>query len=95
MTPSDLKALSVLGEQNSLVRPGYFGTLLWPETKRPTWAFARPAGRVLNRLKAEGFAEWLATGPARRERWGWQITQAGRCALADQSRVQDPLKVKP
>lgn len=76
MTVFERRALKLLVEQSCtrLVLPGYFGACLWPDTQRPTWAFARPAGNVLNRLRAQWFAEWLA--PAKDE-WGWRATASG------------------
>lgn len=80
MTDFELRALKLLVEQTKdrrLVRPGWFGSCLWPKTRRPTWAFARPAGNVLNRLRAKGLAEWLAPS---REEFGWRATDMGRVA---------------
>ena len=81
MTDFELRALKLLVEQtkNRLVGPGYIGSCLWPETRRPTWAFARPAGNVLNRLRAKGLAEWLAPS---REEFGWRATDIGRMEAA-------------
>ena len=82
MTDFERRALVLLVEQtkNRLVGPGYFGSCLWPETRRPTWAFARPAGNVLNRLRVMGLAEWLTTGSRakKNEDWGWRATDKGR-----------------
>ena len=81
MTEADRKALSALATFDSLVRPGFFGLTLWPHNHRMPQSLARSSGRVLNRLKARGLAEWLVTGPDRAYQWGWRITPEGRRAL--------------
>lgn len=82
-----LRALRVLvehGKGGTLLRPGYFGTLLWPETNRPTWAFARPAGKVLNKLKGHGLAEHVypRTLDNDGDDWGWRATPKGKTRAA-------------
>ena len=78
LTVFEERALALLVEQTRLVGPGWFGSELWPDTRRTTSAFARPAGRVLNRLRKLGLAEYTAEGPDRRSQWGWRATPAGR-----------------
>ena len=82
----DLRALRLLATFNRLIRPGWFGSCLWVETSRPTWAFARPAGKVLNRLKVAGLAEWRSES---KKFFGWQITSRGRVFLASKYEDQE------
>ena len=77
LTEADERALRVLVTCMTLVRPQHFGELLWPSQRRAgncSAPFARPAGRVLNRLKAAGLAEYLV----HKDEWGWTATAAGR-----------------
>jgi hypothetical protein len=87
-TESDARALRLLVKltaNGSLVRPGYFGTEFWAESKsakhRRPQHFARAAGRLLNRLKKAGMAEWTASGQGQIEDWGWRATAEGKCAV--------------
>jgi hypothetical protein len=76
-------------ESARLVRPGYMGTLLWENPcRRQTQHFARPAGRVLNSLKALGYVEHAHVG----DDFGWRITWRGRQALA---RAAVPAREEP
>ena len=77
MTEFERRALKLLVSltEHQLVRPGFFGSCLWPDTRRPTWAFTRPAGNVLNRLRARGLAEWLVPS---RDEFGWRATDEGK-----------------
>jgi hypothetical protein len=85
VTENDLRALRLLVTQTRLIGPQHFGTLLWPNTRvggsNCSAPLARSAGKVLNRLKARGYAEWTSerdptTGRA--TEWGWHATRAGR-----------------
>ena len=73
----DLRALQLLASCTDLVKPGVFGSMLWPQTRRPPQAFARPAGKVLRRLETAGCAEWRSEREPRRN-WGWRVTFDGR-----------------
>jgi hypothetical protein len=85
LTDFERRALVLLvAEAHWLVRPGYFGELLWPKRARGSSScpYARPAGKLLNRLKARGLAEWVVEerasfreGP---KNWGWRATEAGK-----------------
>jgi hypothetical protein len=81
MTDTDRRALALLCSCASLVGPQQFGELLWPEGRYRGSAcsapYARPAGRVLNRLRDQGLAEWVSE----RENWGWRATASGRKAI--------------
>jgi len=82
LTAADERALLLLVEQKGLVGPGYFGGLLWDDPSlvsgyhgsNCSCPYARPAGKVLNRLKARGLAEWVHE----RGSWGWRATERGR-----------------
>jgi hypothetical protein len=78
LTAADERALAILAEQTALVGPGYFGDLLWGERgyhgSNCSCPYARPAGKVLNRLKAAGLAEWVHE----KDSWGWRATAQGR-----------------
>lgn len=96
MTDFERKALAVLVACNGLVRPGHFGSLLWPGDKRSggrhngSAPLARPAGKVLNRLKSLGFAEYIyeenreltvrKDGGMEWSDWGWRVTTKGKKA---------------
>lgn len=79
LTESDLRALQILIAQPDLVRPGYFGSLLWPNSEKRggncSAPLARSAGKVLNRLRAADCAEWVHL---RRDHFGWRVTLVGR-----------------
>jgi hypothetical protein len=76
LTAADRRALTVLVTINRLVGPQAFGERLWPGRCRGSSSapYARPAGKVLNRLRDQGFAEWVS--PSKNE-WGWRATDAG------------------
>lgn len=81
MTAADRRALELLCSKQYLVRPGSFGAELWGIGKgggNCSCPFARQAGKVLNRLRWLGYAEW--TRPSA-DFWGWIATPAGRLAL--------------
>lgn len=78
LTQSDVRALRLLCTMKALVRPGHFGDLLWPGRYRGSSCscpFARPAGKVLNRLRAAGCAVYVVRS---RRDFGWEATSAGR-----------------
>jgi hypothetical protein len=75
-----LRELAKLDGQPS--GPGSLGATLWGEQNegsRKPQAFARGAGKVLNRLRRRGQVDWVR----RAESWGWIITAVGREALAE------------
>lgn len=80
MTEADVLALKLLVAQKGvLIRPGCFGDYLWGAASKRrngncSCPFARQAGKVLNRLKARGFAECVREG----KQWGWRATESGR-----------------
>ena len=77
MTPADKKALAVLVTLDVLVGPQFFGEMLWKNRYRGSACsapYARPAGKVLNRLRDQGFAEWVRE----QDNWGWRATPEGR-----------------
>lgn len=94
MTAFERKALAVLIACPGLVRPGHFGSLLWPSNKpdggkhNGSAPLSRSAGKVLNRLKAMGFAEYIyendrelivrKDGGMDWSDWGWRVTAKGR-----------------
>jgi hypothetical protein len=81
LTTADVRALRLLAAFKSLVRPGHFGDSLWPGRYRGSACscpFARPAGKVLNRLKTAGVAHYVYR--SRRE-YGWEITRQGRALI--------------
>jgi hypothetical protein len=78
VTDTDRRALTILVTMNRLVRPQYFGELFWRRRYRGSNCsapYARPAGRVLNRLRNQGFAEWVSLS---KDDWGWRATSEGR-----------------
>lgn len=78
MTATDRRALAILVSMTGLVRPQFFGELLWKRQYRGSNCsapYARPAGRVLNRLRDQGFAEWVQLSPGS---WGWRATIEGQ-----------------
>jgi hypothetical protein len=80
LTDADVRALCLLVEQKALVGPGYFGDLLWGRERHMSncsCPYARPAGKVLGRLKAAGLAEYISEERPMK-RWGWRATHAGR-----------------
>ena len=79
MTDIERRMLEELRDRDGApIGPGYLGTQLWDNAnQRKPQAFARPAGRVLNRLKRQGYAAWIQTETG----WGWIITSAGERAL--------------
>ena len=82
MTAADKRALAVLVTIPWLVRPGNFGERLWGDPRlnngyrgsNCSAPYARVAGKVLNRLRAQGFAEWVRPRP---DEWGWRATPEG------------------
>jgi len=81
LTEADVRALRLLATFKSLVRPGHFGDMLWPGRYRGSSCscpFARPAGRVLNRLKRAKLADRVYRS---RSDHGWEITSAGRALI--------------
>ena len=64
MTDTDRRALALLVTIDFLVGPQAFGERLWPDHRYRgsscSAPFARPAGKVLNRLRDQGFAEWVS-----------------------------------
>jgi hypothetical protein len=87
MTAIEDRALRILVAESTpprsiLVRPQHFGELLWPDTKHHSSncsaPLARPAGKVLQRLKGYGFAEQTRNGDS----WGWRATGVGRAYVA-------------
>lgn len=94
MTDFESKALATLAACSSLVRPGHFGSLLWPGNKKSggqhngSAPLARPAGKVLNRLKTLGLAEYIyehdreltvhKDGSMHWSDWGWRATLKGQ-----------------
>jgi hypothetical protein len=82
LTESDVRALKLLVTFTGLVRPGSFGDEMWGTrtSRRKPQAFARSAGRVLNRLCAAGLARWRneSTGS---NVFGYEATPEG-CAEA-------------
>lgn len=83
MTDTDRRALALLVGLTYLVGPQAFGELLWPGRRRRSSncsaPLARPAGKALNRLKAQGLAEWVHE----RDNWGWRVTERGRATKID------------
>lgn len=65
LTDTDRCMLALLSD--APLRPGYLGSVLWPSKRRTPSAFARPAGKVLARLKRFGLATWVVRG----EVHGW------------------------
>lgn len=86
LTPADVRALRLLVAYASLVRPGHFGELLWPNKRRHSSncsaPLARPAGKVLKRLERAGYAQYLARssgeGFGEWKEWGWAATWSGQ-----------------
>jgi hypothetical protein len=76
MTAFDRKALAALVVVNGLIGPQAFGERLWSHRPRGSSSapFARIAGKVLNRLRDQGFAEWVSEHKS----WGWRATPEGR-----------------
>ena len=87
LTEKDVRALRVLLGQRALVGPGYFGQLLWGEGGYRGTAcsapYARQAGKVLNRLKSVGLAEWKHEGSS----WGWEATHIARALVGKDRRL--------
>jgi hypothetical protein len=78
MTESDCRALNVLVQRQSLVCAQEFGLLLWPISGGSNAAAAR-AGRVLNRLRVEGFAELVSENGSH----GWRSTLSGSTKVGE------------
>jgi len=88
MTAADRRALGLLVSLPGLVRPGYFGECLWGKADQGlrngyhgsncSAPYARQAGKVLNRLRASGYVEWIVEGEGKGRCWGWRATPAGR-----------------
>lgn len=82
MTESDWRALEHLCSYKGLIGPGAFGDAMWGRRGRGgsncSCPYARQAGKVLNRLRACGFAEWEHVDGS----WGWSATSSGRAAAA-------------
>ena len=76
LTAAQKRMLELL--TNEPQRPGHLGTMMWPEKSRTPSAYARPAGRVLNALKALGLAQWVATSA---DVWGWIRTHKANLCL--------------
>lgn len=79
MTEVERKMLQLLDPERP-TKPGYLGATLWADTSkvaRVPQAYARPAGKVLNRLQKRGWAEWVRQP----DDWGWIITRAGQLRL--------------
>jgi hypothetical protein len=77
LTEGDVKALRLLVSfQGRLIGPGAFGDTLWGRRDRGgsncSCPYARPAGKVLNRLKRAALAEWVHEG----NNWGWRALPA-------------------
>lgn len=91
LTDFEFFALRVLSERTGLVRPQFFGSFLWPGRHNGSAPLARAAGKVLNRLKSFGLAEYICEDnrelSVRKDRglqwsdWGWRITTYGRKRL--------------
>ena len=62
------------GTPGLLYRPGDVGCQLWGKKYRQPQHYARPAGKLLNRLKALGMVEWTEHWKS----WGWCLTHKGR-----------------
>lgn len=82
LTAADLRALRLLVSCKALMRPGFFGELLWPDSGHKSGncscPLARQAGKVLNRLRAAGCAEYIVD----KDDWGWQATRTGRVLMS-------------
>jgi hypothetical protein len=83
LTVIQRRALEFLDGRDCLVGPGTVGGHLWENPyKRPPQAFARPAGKILNALRAKGLADWITEERSSGwKSWGWKITEAGRVML--------------
>ena len=85
VTDNDKRALAMLVTIPELVGPGNFGECFWG---KPTLSngyrgsncsapYARSAGKVFNRLRDQGLAEWVRTDNS----WGWRATPKGYKAV--------------
>ena len=82
LTDAQQKMLGILAAQKRPCGPQYLGEQMWPHRYRGSNCsapYARPAGKLLNALKRLELAEHVHQGDLW---WGWQITPAGRRALA-------------
>ena len=81
LTAADIRALRLLINCKALMRPGFFGELLWPDSARKSGncsaPYARQAGKVLGRLRKAGCAEYIVES----KDWGWQATRTGRALI--------------
>jgi hypothetical protein len=80
MTDIERRMLNLLDPETPC-RPGWLGSELWADTSevaRMPQAYARPAGKVLNKLRKRGWANWVR----RYDDWGWIITASGLLRLA-------------
>lgn len=93
MTDIEKRALAVLAaatNREQLLGPNFVGDQLWGANSARrsgncSAPYARPAGKLLNRLRDRGFCEWVTVGVGKRENRGWRITPAGRRALIEAS----------
>ena len=82
MTDIEHQMLKLL-DPDRPTKPGWLGATLWSdkhEYRPPPQAFARPAGKILNRLKQRGWSIWVRQP----HDWGWIITSAGQRRLAQE-----------
>ena len=61
-------------DRRDLCGANCIGQEIWPDAKMTSQGFGGAASRILNRLKKDGYVEWMSTD----RNWGWRITQAGR-----------------
>jgi len=69
------KVLIILEAAKSPLSTGFIGEQLWGNGTRMPQHYARPAGRVLNRLREAGLVVRVHRGG--KDFMGWQITEAG------------------
>lgn len=83
MTEIEIRTLKVLAKADDhglLVGPQYVGEHLWGAPRGHNSApFARPAGKVLNRLRKLDLVEYVVTTHSGHS--GWRITREGRRAI--------------